>query len=273
MGQLSIFQATLLGIVQGATEFLPVSSSGHLVLAQHFLGVRLENGQLLALDISLHFGTLLAVIVFFWRDLYAMLFSVLGREIPGDNSATASDYRKLFWFLILGTIPAVIIGLGFKDFFEGLFANPRAAACMLLVTGAVLFTTRLVKEHFIALPKAKSWHAVAIGLAQAVAIIPGISRSGSTISAALLLKLDRTFAARFSFLLSVPAVAGATVLGVEDLQHFSSDTLVATLVGTFVSFIVGVACIKWLLAIVRKGQFWWFAIYCWVVGLLAIAFV
>ena len=278
MGGLSITKAAILGVIQGATEFLPVSSSGHLVIAQVLLGVRLEDGGLLAFDVFLHFGTLLAVVAVFWRDIVFILRSFThplatkGATVEEKCGLTDRQARRLGFMLILGTIPAVIIGLSLHDFFERLVSRPLFAAAMLLITGAILWFTRWAKGRGINMPGMRWWHALVIGLAQAAAIIPGISRSGSTIATGMYLGLDRDLAARFSFLLAVPVIAGATALKLGDLASLSPDILVATILGTGVAAVVGFVCIKWMLSLIRRGCFSWFAYYCWAVGLAAIVY-
>ncbi|PIR26706.1 MAG: hypothetical protein COX62_07675 [Deltaproteobacteria bacterium CG_4_10_14_0_2_um_filter_43_8] len=268
MESLSLFKALFLGFLQGATEFLPVSSSGHLVLAQHFLGLTLEGQSLLAFDVCLHFGTLLAVLAYFWRDLSALFLSAFASSQKAELSPRES--RTFIGMVVLGTIPAVIIGLGFKDFFEQLTHEPKVAAVMLLITGTLLLATHFAKQERIGMKNLKAWQAFVVGVFQAIAILPGISRSGTTIAAALYLKFNRDFAAKFSFFLAIPAIAGATILSIDDLKHFSGDMLFATALGTLVSFLVGYACIKWLMRIIRKGKIAWFGVYCWAVGIVAL---
>jgi undecaprenyl-diphosphatase len=273
MNNLTIMKAAILGALQGATEFLPVSSSGHLVIVQSLLGIRLEGGGLLAFDVCLHFGTLVAVLIVFWRDIVAILASFFGRKFSADiGPVTVKQYRKLGYFIILGTIPAVIIGLSFEHFFEKLVSNPTPAAFMLLVTGTILWCTRFTSERSGGLAGLSWPKAILVGIAQAFAIIPGISRSGTTISTALYLGVDRATAARFSFLLAVPVIGGATILKLDELSLLSNDVLIATAIGTIVSAIVGFVCIKWLLAIIRRGHLSWFAYYCWAAGIATIVY-
>lgn len=275
MNELSILKAVLLGAIQGATEFLPVSSSGHLVIAQSLLGIKLEGGGLLAFDVCLHFGTLLAVLVFFRREVGQIIASYFRRvtdEKP-EKGFGVRQARRLGLLIVVGTIPAAIIGVLLNDFFERLVSNAMSAAFMLLVTGAILWGTRWVSAGSIGVMRMGFVRSLLVGCAQALAIIPGISRSGSTIAGALYLGIDRDLAARFSFLLAVPAIAGATVFKLGDLANFSKEIIVAAIVGTVVAFIVGLACIKWLLGIVRRGQISWFAPYCWAVGLTTIIYM
>jgi undecaprenyl-diphosphatase len=170
----------------------------------------------------------------------------------------------------LGTLPAVVFGFAFKDFFEELFTKLLPVGVALIVTGCILFATRFVKRNDTLLKDMKWWHALAVGLAQAMAIIPGISRSGSTISMGLFTRLDRQLAAKFSFLLSVIAIGGAAVLEYKNLSYISSDNLGAIIAGTLASFIVGYLCVRLMLAIMRNARFSLFALYCWIVGIAVI---
>lgn len=269
MNHLTLLSAIFLGLIQGATEFLPVSSSGHLVIFQALLGVNLEGGGLLAFDVCLHFGTLVAIVAVFWRDLADIVAAFLNISNKDEKYVEA---RKLGIYLIIGTIPAGIIGVLIKDIMERLISDALAAGVMLLITGAILFGTSFVKPKEITLSNMKWWRVIGVGIAQAIAIIPGISRSGSTIAGGLYLGLEREFAARFAFLLAVPAIAGATVLQIKDLKNLSSDILLATAVGTLVAAVVGFVCVKWMLGVVKRGRLSWFAYYCFAAGLAAILF-
>lgn len=251
---LSIWKAALLGAIQGATEFLPVSSSGHLVIAQKLLGWQPAGGMILAFDVALHMGTLISVIVVFWRDIVDML--------------TGRNWKLAGW-LVLATIPAVIVGFSLKSLIEDLFSSVLTVGIAWLVTGTVLVLTRFVKT-----PDRSDvgwFRSLIIGCAQAVAIIPGISRSGSTIAAGLFLKIDKTMAAKFAFLMSIPAIAGGAVLDAKDLAGFPDGSTVALIVGVLFAAIVGYLCIKWLLRIIRGGQLWWFGVYCLIAGLVVVA--
>lgn len=272
MHQLSMLKAVILGVVQGATEFLPVSSSGHLVIIQDLLGVQLEGGRLLAFDVCLHFGTLLAVLVFFRRDIADIVASVFRSARDGDpkQAERVRQSRRLGLFVIIGTIPAAIVGTTLNDVFESLVSNSALAACMLLVTGAILWGTRWAPIPSRDVARTGWVRALLIGCAQALAIVPGISRSGSTIAGGLYLGLHRDLAARFAFLLAIPAIAGATVFKLGDLALFSHDMIVATVLGALAAFLVGLACIRWLLRVVSGGRICWFAPYCWLVGLATI---
>jgi undecaprenyl-diphosphatase len=249
----------LLAVVQGLTEFLPVSSSGHLVLFQHFLGAR--EGDVF-FDIVLHVGTLGSVLVVYRREVLRLL--------KFDPPALA-----YVGCLALGTLPAVIVGLLFKDTIEGLFHEPVFAAAGLLATAVILFSTRLAAPAD-ALPE--PWEprapsplrAVLIGAAQACAILPGISRSGSTIAAALWTGLPRAEAARFSFLLSIPAISGALILQLLDGQAADPQETVRLLAAGAVAFGVGLLAIRWTALAVVQAHFWKFCFYCLVVGVAVI---
>ena len=261
----------LLGFIQGITEFLPVSSSGHLVIFQYFLGLR--EPQIL-FDVVLHFGTLLAVVLVYREDLKKILvefFAALGAFIRDRNvRATwhAYPYFRLGIYLVIGTLPAAFTGVLFEDLLEKAFGSLSSAGAMLIFTGTVLFSTRWVTGKGKSLEKLTYWHALVIGIFQAMALLPGISRSGMTIAGGLFIGLNRDLAARFSFLLSVPAILGATILELHDaLDSSASLDLVPFILGGVVAMVSGYLALVFLLRIVHKGNFSKFAYYCWPVGL------
>jgi undecaprenyl-diphosphatase len=266
-----IIQAIVLGIVQGLTEFIPVSSSGHLVIVPWLL--RWEDPSLL-FDTVLHWGTLLAIVAVFWRDLWLIFVATL----RSMGSRTLADPNaRLGWYIVVGSIPAVILGLSFKDFFETLFGNPLAAGYFLLVTAGILAGSEQLARRYTQagdLTTLRWGQAMIIGLAQAIALAPGISRSGSTIAAGLSVGLRREEAARFSFLLGTPAFFGAALLQLTDTLAVDPTEvtahLPALLVGMFVSALVGYLAIRGLLAYLRRRSLYLFAGYCLVVGLLVI---
>jgi undecaprenyl-diphosphatase len=270
---MNLTEAVLLGAVQGLTEFLPVSSSGHLVLFQNLLGLK---EPLLAFDISVHVGTLFAVVIYFFRDIVAIFkglvkwLSVLpDRQAAIDLLARDREIR-IALLIVTGSIPTAILGLAFKEIAETLFSSVAIVGVTLIITGIILWCTRWVgaKGHGIRRFTVKS--SFAIGVVQGLAIIPGISRSGSTIAAGLFLGLDRETAARFSFLLSIPAVAGAGLLGAKDLFGQGSLPVMIIAAGTGVSCVVGYAALKLLVWMVRRGRLHYFAPYCAVLGCLAL---
>jgi undecaprenyl-diphosphatase len=237
----------VLGIVQGLTEFLPISSSGHLVLVPGMLG---WEEPPLGLTVMLHLGTLVALLIYFRADILGLILGVLGR---GPDPAAS---RRVARFLVVGTIPAVIAGLAFGGFFEDAFSRPYESSIELVFTGLILLATERLGERAVR-RDLDDKGALAIGSAQALAILPGLSRSGSTIGAGLLVGLTREEATRFSFLLSIPAIAGAGVLDVA-----KGDLVVngASLAGTVVSGVVGFLSILYLLRFVRTHSL---TVFCW----------
>lgn len=258
-------QAVLLGIVQGLTEFLPVSSSGHLVLVPWALGWG-EPGLLF--DTLVHWGTLLAVVTYFWTDLWGMVKawvdSVRRRKVDTPEAWMA-------WLIIIGTIPAMIIGVLLEDFFEKLFSAPAAVGAFLIVTGAILAMSEIFYPRIKKRPAVRLPDALLIGLAQAAAICPGLSRSGLTISAGVFCGATREAAARFSFLLSIPIILGAGLLQVlAAIGEPGSSSLLPLALGFAAAAISGYVAIHFLLGFVRRRKLWPFAIYCWAIGIAAL---
>ncbi len=268
---MDIIQAIILGIVQGATEFIPVSSSGHLVIVPWLLGW--EKPSLL-FDTMLHWGTLVAIFVVFWRDFLALIrawFGSIARRSFADPNA------RLAWFIIVGTIPAVAAGLLFNDFLESMFLNPQAVGFFMLITAGLLAGSEQLAKRSQAtrdLDHMNWTDAIVIGVAQSFALLPGISRSGSTIAAGLGRGIRRDLAARYSFLLGTPAFLGAGLLQLVKTVGDNSATLagnVAPMVAGFIAAaVVGVLAIRFLLRYLRNRTLYVFSIYCLVVGLLTI---
>jgi undecaprenyl-diphosphatase len=263
-GSIDWLQATALGVLQGLTEFLPISSSGHLVLGQIALG--LKEPQVL-FDVLLHVGTLAAVLAIYgkdaWRILRAWLLALFGR---GDDPVSV----RTGWLIILGTLPAAIIGLLFEDFIESIFGSPRTVSFALIATGALLFFTNSGAPGNRGEEEMTWRDALLIGVFQAIAIMPGISRSGSTIACALFLKIDREHAARFSFLLSIPAIGGAFILKARHLTEVTSPDIFPFLIGMIAAAGSGVLALSWLVRLVRRGNLRGFAYYCWAVGAVGV---
>jgi len=261
---MSIFQALILGLIQGLTEFLPVSSSGHLALAERLFGL---SGDNLRFEVFVHLGTLLAVLVFFRLKVWKLIKSVFkGRMYYQKGWHFTDDNLRLSLLLILATIPAAFIGYKFDDVIEQAFKSPIAVSAFLLVTGTILFLTRLVKSHE---EKINWWRALVIGLAQAVAILPGVSRSGSTIASGIFTRMKQEKAAEFSFLLSIPIILGAGVVKLKDMLEtgLPSSELAMIMVGSVAAALSGYWAIKVTLHLVKKGRLEYFAYYCWAVGL------
>jgi undecaprenyl-diphosphatase len=267
---MNILQTTLLGIIQGLTEFLPVSSSGHLVIFQNLLGFKEPE---LLLDTSLHLGTLLAVCIYFRSDLGKMLlgtweFVYQGRT-PGPQEKALRSHAALTWWVLIGTVPTGLIGFFFRHPLENLFGSISLVAVMLLVTGTVVGLTKFKPGNAGKGRRLGYLASLAIGAAQGLAIIPGISRSGATIACGLFLGLERETAGRFSFLLSIPAIVGAVLLQLKD-GRISGIGLSPLLCGFFSSAVVGLFALKVLMGMVRKGHLSYFAPYCWALGVLVL---
>jgi len=258
--------AALLGILQGMTEFLPVSSSGHLVFGGAMLGFAKPK---LLFDILVHMGTLVAVLSIYggdaWRILKAWLLSLIGRNEDRASLRTA-------WLIIFASVPAGVVGIFFDDFIESLFASPRMTSFGLLATGTLLFFSKFSDTGGKGEAEISWLDALIIGLFQSIAIIPGISRSGSTITSALFRGIDREMAARFSFLLSIPAIGGGFVLKAKHFADASPSDTIPFIVGTLAAAATGVIALRWLLRLVRRGNFRGFAYYCWALGISGILF-
>jgi undecaprenyl-diphosphatase len=257
--------AIILGLVQGLTEFLPVSSSAHLVFAEKLLGTKATTA--ITFEVMLHLGTLIAVLIYFRKKIWAM---IVGLFPPYTQEKR--PFLKYAMTIVIATIPAAVLGLLFKDKVEAAFNSPNLCGYLLMVTGAMLLSTHYFKKGNRPI---NATNGFIVGLAQAVALLPGISRSGTTISAGLFQKIDPAEAAEFSFLLSLPAVLGAVILKSFTLLKTGLDSqeMDHYIIGTLVAFVVGYASIAWLIRLVKKGQFFYFGIYCLIVGVLAALFL
>lgn len=264
------WQAILLGILQGLTEFLPVSSSGHLVIVPHLLGWP-DPGLLL--DAMLHVGTLAAIVVFFWGDLIRLATAAIASI---RRRSLADPMARVAWGLVVGTIPGALAGVLLEDVFERLFGMPRAAAAFLLVTAVLLLVSEYASRDARRARRpltALAWlDALVIGLAQMMAIIPGLSRSGSTIAAGMLMGFPREEAARFSFLLGVPIMVGTGLYQILKIVTgtVTSTPLAVMLVGVIAAAMSGYVAIAGLLALVRRRSLVGFAVYCIVFGALVL---
>lgn len=269
---MSIFQAIILGIVQGLTEFLPVSSSGHLVLIPYFLGWVFPTEQIFPFNVLVQLGTLLAVIVYFRKDLWkiikAVVLGLVHRQPFKEFDA------RLGWLLILATLPAVVVGLLIKNLVESVFQSPAWVAGFLLLTAVFIVIAELVGKRKRKLQTAGWKDALWIGGWQVISLFPGVSRSGATIAGGMTRNLDRPSAARFSFLMSIPVFIGAGLIGVLDLvniQHLS-QFLLPLGIGFVLAAIVGFFSIHFLLRLISKHSFYPFAIYCALLGLFTFGF-
>jgi undecaprenyl-diphosphatase len=258
---LTFFDAIFLGVVQGLTEFLPVSSSGHLVVLQNLLGFHEPH---LAFDVMLHLGTLLAVITFFRREIAGMIASIFVPHLR------RSEEWNLLKMVIVGTIPTVFIGAVFKDPLEELFGSPLAVGFFWLMTGLLLFMADRWLWNGKDLSRGTLQDALSVGFFQGLAIIPGVSRSGATISMGIFRQFSGANAARFSFILSVPAVLGATILEARKITSVPNNELVVFLSGTVAAAIVGYLAIALLIRLLRARRLSIFSYYCFAAGLLTI---
>ena len=256
----NLLKVVLLAIIQGITEFLPVSSSGHLVLSKHFLGLDATTGA--TLEIVLHAGTLVSILVFYWRHLGQIASGVF----RGEKSAI-----RFVLLVLVGCIPAIVFGLTAKDNLEEAFLHPRFVSCTLMATGLFLVATHFAKPG----KKQVGWvSGLVIGLSQAIAMLPGISRSGSTIGTARFLGIDPKEAAEYSFLMSAPLLAGVSLLAMMDLLengNTSGNSALELILGFAVSAVVGYFSIKWLVSLLQRGRFWRFGIYCLSIGIFTFA--
>jgi len=267
---MDIFQGIIIGIVQGLTEFLPVSSSAHLVFIQHILGVESS----LAFDTFLHLGTLIAVIWFFRYDIIKMISAwilsiqdiIRGRFKEGFYS---DPYKRLAWYVILATIPVGIVGLFFEDAVDSLFSGALyVPAFFLFLTGTILYLSQRMASGNVNMNNISKKEALWMGLGQACAILPGLSRSGTTIAAGLTIGLDKEFAAKFSFILSIPAILGAFLVQASDIGSALDANFLPVILGFIASVIAGYMAIKWMLDLIKNRSLDIFAFYCWIVGIV-----
>ncbi len=253
---MTILQALFLGALQGLTEFLPVSSSGHLVIFQHIFGI--SEGAL-AFDVLLHLGTLIAVFVAFWDDILAII---------------KQPFSRLTYLIIVGCIPAGLMGYFLQPLFEQAFESLLVVGIGLLITGLVLKVSEIAADNSLSMKEIEEttyWNVLFIGVLQGIAIIPGISRSGSTIAGGLLAGLDRTFAARYSFLVAVPVILGAAVVQLKDISASGvTGAILPMIVGPLTAAVSGFIAIKIVMRLVHNGRLSVFSYYCWTVGGLTI---
>ncbi|MBQ2831261.1 undecaprenyl-diphosphatase UppP [Methanobrevibacter sp.] len=267
---MDILQGIIIGIVQGLTEFLPVSSSAHLVFIQNILGVESS----LAFDTFLHLGSLLAVLWFFRGDIIKMIRSWIGSIqdiLQGrfKEGFYSDPYKRLAWYVILATIPVGLVGVLFDDAVESLFSGALyVPAFFLFVTGTILYLSQRMSSGNINYDNITKKEALWMGLGQACAILPGLSRSGTTIAAGLTVGLDKEFAAKFSFILSIPAIFGAFVFQLKDIGGALDVNFLPIILGFIAAFIAAYAAIKWMLELIQKRSLDIFAYYCWIVGIV-----
>jgi len=265
---MTALKSIILGIVQGLTEFLPVSSSGHLVIFQKLLKF---NDPGVLFEIAVHIGTLVAVIIYFRKDICEIIRSIFnwGKDAP-DNIKYA---HHLLFHLIIASVITAIIGFTFRDTFESLFENTVLVGFMLIITGGVLFASDKIRnttKKQMSVPSS-----LLVGFAQSIAIIPGISRSGATITTGIFSGRTRDLATRFSFLLSIPAILGATLLKLKDLQSAAASGAMGLnfILGGIAAAIVGYFAISFLIKMIKQAKLFYFSIYCWIIGIITIFFI
>ena len=281
---MSMLSAIFLGLVQGISEFLPISSSGHLSLFQHFFNMTGTDGNMF-FDVLLHLGTLIAIFVYYWKEILDLLkelvrlIGTLFGKGEGKGPVTAKGGRKLqltpdsrmILMIIVATIPLVFV-LPIKDKVESLYGNVVFIGCALLVTGTILFVSDRLSRGRKTAQNATMLDALLVGIGQAVAVVPGLSRSGTSISVGMLRGFQRSFAVRFSFIMSIPAVLGANIISIKDVVETGIDTSLMPMyiVGTIVAAVSGYFAIRLVNLLADKGKFGNFAYYCWGVGAAAL---
>lgn len=259
---MDILQSFLLGLIQGLTEFLPISSSGHLALGRYLLGNDTEMG--ITFEVVVHFGTLCSIIIYYKTEILNLFLA--GLKFLRAPKVHKDDVEiKTIGFILISMIPAFIIGFTLKDSIENIFMNPILVCGMLIVTGVILFLTKFANNLD---GEINSKKAFIIGISQAFAMIPGISRSGSTISMSLYLGISRETAANFSFLMVIPVIGGAMILQMGEAIEagINSSEVISLMVGFFTAFLSGYYALKYLIIILKKQGFHYFAYYCWAIG-------
>lgn len=273
---MTYLQAVILGLIQGLAEFLPISSSGHLALLQHFFGITGDN--VIIFTVLLHVGTLISVFFMYWKDIMELIIElgltirdlVTGKGLRLDERPT----RKLGVMIIVATIPTAIIGFTLNDFFEGLYGNILFIGIGFLITGTFLFLSEKFGQNRKDIEKMNFRNAIFVGVMQGVAIYPGISRSGSTLMAGLTAGLKREFAVRFAFLISIPAIMGSALVEGKNAIEAGIDTSVIgpVLAGMAVAAISGVLAIKLMIRVVSDKKLKYFSYYVWALGIAVIAY-
>ena len=270
-----LLNAFLLGIVQGVAEFLPISSSGHLSIAQNLLNLGVEGTDDVFFDVLLHLGTLVAVFAAYWEDIRDMIlefFRMIGDVAHGTVPRSVPPARRLILLIIVGTLPLFVI-LPFRHMVEALYSNTFFVGGALLVTGLLLFACDRIRKGRKTEKSATLLDVLVVGVGQAIATCPGISRSGMTISMGCFRGMERRFAVRFAFLLSIPAVLGANILQIGDVVESGIDVklLPAYLLGVAAAAVSGYLSIRLVRMVASQGRFGIFAYYCWAAGAVTIA--
>ena len=276
LATLTYAKAIILGLVQGLAEFLPISSSGHLALLQHFFGI--SGDDVLVFTVLLHMGTLVSVFIVYWKDIFRLIFELCYciRDIARGRGPRfySNPTRKLGVMIIVATIPTAIIGLLLNDTFEGLYSNILAIGIALIITGTILWIADRFGRNDKHIREMTLTHAVVVGTMQGLAIAPGISRSGSTLFGGLISGLERDFAVKFAFLISIPSILGSFVLEIPDALKSGTEGLSAgpVIVGVIVSAISGLVAIKAMIKIVSNKKLTIFSFYTWTLGIIVVVY-
>ena len=258
-----LLKAIILGIIQGLSEFLPISSSGHLVIAEHYLGFKNPD---LSFEIFIHFGSLIAVFIYFRKDILALLKSLNFGSKTDENVTN----RKLMLYLLVSTVVTVALAFSMKPFIEKVFESPLTVGIILIFNGFILLSSDFAKKCVKPASETGILRSVIIGIGQSLALLPGISRSGTTISTALHTGMKREDAARYSFLLAIPAILGATVLEYKTLLSLNTEMMIVYLSGAAAAFVSGYLVISALLSLIKKKKLIYFAVYCWIIAITVI---
>ncbi|MGN0710965.1 MAG: undecaprenyl-diphosphate phosphatase [Anaerovoracaceae bacterium] len=273
---MTLFEAIILGLVQGLAEFLPISSSGHLALLQYFFGI--EGESVLAFAVLMHVGTLISVFIVYWKDI-AELFQELIRVIvdicTGKGLGTMKNpTRRMGYMIIVATIPTAVIGILFNDIFAGFYNSLIAIGIGLLITGTILWVAERLNSSKTGIMDMKFRHAIFVGICQGIAITPGISRSGSTLFGGLISGINREVAVKFAFLISIPSILGSVILEAPGAfeQGLDMSLVVPVLAGVIVSAVSGLIAIKAMIAFVTKQKLSYFSFYTWILGAAVILY-
>jgi len=267
---MTLFQAFVLGIVQGLTEFVPISSTGHLVLVPALLGWSFESQQAFIFDVLVQWGTLVAVVLYFRRELRTLFRGLVDGMRQGQ--VFTEPRARLAWLILLSSVPAGIAGLFLKSLVEDAINSPLAVSVFLIINALILWVSDRIGKFSRRLQDLKWDDSIWIGVAQILALFPGISRSGATISGGLLRDVERRDAARFSFLMSLPVMFGAGVIALFDLKDAVDATaqIAPLLLGFFAAVVVGYIAIRWLLGFLVRRSLTIFAVYCFIIGSLGV---
>lgn len=271
---MTYFQAIILGIFQGISEFLPISSSGHLVVLQRIFGIK--EGNLFFTEM-LHFGTLISIFIVFFNDIIKIIvefFKMIGHGIKNKKFKITNIYQKMAILIIVGSIPTAIIGLLFQDTFEKLYSSLLSISIAFIVTGFILWIVDKKSRGHKKIKNMSYGDALIIGTFQGVAIIPGISRSGSTIAGGLFRGLDRNLATEYSFLLALPATFGASLLGIKDVIETGSEVYFSLplITGVIISALVGVISLRLLIKLLQNKKLHYFSYYLWALGIFLLIY-